>query len=236
MMNRHDYYRLLHVQQDAPTEVIRASYRTLMQKLRQHPDLGGDDSNAAFLNEAYAVLCDCEKRAQYDRELGRVREGGGGQPQASPSPSTSVADPTGRINCSFCNTSNRCADENQSTDECRRCGSPLQPVTQWALQSASKRAVERIQHSARMVFFERWPQPSGVEGVVEDLSPMGMRFRSERPVEVDTVIKIDMESLFATARVVKCTGQGLGVRNTIGVEFLTIEFRAKRGTFISRMA
>jgi hypothetical protein len=38
--NRRNYYRILHVQPDAPMEVIRASYRTLMQKLRFHPDLG----------------------------------------------------------------------------------------------------------------------------------------------------------------------------------------------------
>ena len=61
--NRRNYYRLLHVQPDAPGEVIKASYRTLMQKLRQHPDLGGDDCNAALLNEAYAVLTNPERRA-----------------------------------------------------------------------------------------------------------------------------------------------------------------------------
>ena len=42
MENRRNYYRILHVQPDAPTEIIKSSYRTLMQKLRMHPDLGGD--------------------------------------------------------------------------------------------------------------------------------------------------------------------------------------------------
>ena len=53
--NRRNYYRILHVQPDAPDAVIRTAYRTLMQKLRQHPDLGGDGATATLINEAYAA-------------------------------------------------------------------------------------------------------------------------------------------------------------------------------------
>ncbi len=60
--NRRNYYRLLHVQPDAPIEVIKASYRTLMRTPGNHPDLGGDGANAALINEAYAVLSDAGKR------------------------------------------------------------------------------------------------------------------------------------------------------------------------------
>ena len=35
--NRRDYYRVLHVQPDAPIEVIKAGYRTLMRTLKRHP-------------------------------------------------------------------------------------------------------------------------------------------------------------------------------------------------------
>ncbi len=66
--NRRNYYRLLQVQPDAPVQVIKASYRALMQKLKYHPDLGGDEWNATLINEAYAVLSDSLKRAAYDRE------------------------------------------------------------------------------------------------------------------------------------------------------------------------
>ena len=44
---RRNLYRILHVQPEAPPEVIRASYRTLMSTLRAHPDLGGDPAAAA---------------------------------------------------------------------------------------------------------------------------------------------------------------------------------------------
>ena len=67
--NKRNYYRILHVQPDAPTAIIRASYRTLMQKLKQHPDLGGENWNASIINEAHNVLTDAEKRRAYDRIL-----------------------------------------------------------------------------------------------------------------------------------------------------------------------
>ena len=67
---RRNHYRMLHVQPEAPPEIIAASYRTLMQKLRAHPDLGGDADYAVLLNEAYAVLSDPQRRQRYDAEPG----------------------------------------------------------------------------------------------------------------------------------------------------------------------
>lgn len=67
--NKRNYYRILYVQPDAPIEVIRASFRTLMQKLKQHPDLGGEHWNASVINEAHTVLTDPDKRRAYDRVL-----------------------------------------------------------------------------------------------------------------------------------------------------------------------
>jgi hypothetical protein len=69
LSNRRNHYRMLYVQPDAPFEIIRANYRTLMQKLKLHPDLGGEHWNAVFVNEAYAALEDPVKRAAYDIEL-----------------------------------------------------------------------------------------------------------------------------------------------------------------------
>ena len=69
MKNKRNYYRILHVQPDAPAEVIRASYRTLMQRLKQHPDLGGKHWNATVINEAFAVLGDADRRCTYDKLL-----------------------------------------------------------------------------------------------------------------------------------------------------------------------
>ncbi|MDX1519063.1 MAG: DnaJ domain-containing protein [Gammaproteobacteria bacterium] len=67
--NRRNYYRLLRVQPDASPAVIRNNYRTLLQKLRLHPDLGGDHWNASLLNIAYNTLRHAQRREAYDREL-----------------------------------------------------------------------------------------------------------------------------------------------------------------------
>lgn len=67
-----DFYSLLHVQPDAPTAVVKASYRAMMQKMRHHPDLGGDAEKAQLLNEAVDTLCNPSKRSLYDRD--RLRQ------------------------------------------------------------------------------------------------------------------------------------------------------------------
>ena len=69
MKNRRNHYRVLHVQPDAPLHVIKANYRTLMQTLRLHPDLGGNHATAVLINEAFATLKNPVRRAAYDREL-----------------------------------------------------------------------------------------------------------------------------------------------------------------------
>jgi curved DNA-binding protein CbpA len=66
---RRNFYRILHLQPDAPFEVVRRNFRTLMQKLGMHPDLGGDHASAAQLVEAYATLSDPALRESYDDEL-----------------------------------------------------------------------------------------------------------------------------------------------------------------------
>lgn len=69
MDTKQNYYQLLHVLPDAPAPVIKASYRAMMQKLRHHPDLGGDPSLAQLLNLAADTLCDPARRARYDSQL-----------------------------------------------------------------------------------------------------------------------------------------------------------------------
>lgn len=81
---RRNLYRLLHVQPEAPLEVIRASYRTLMSTLRAHPDLGGDTARAARLNHAWETLSDPARRAEYDRALARDRAQARARAQAVP--------------------------------------------------------------------------------------------------------------------------------------------------------
>ena len=65
---KRDYYQVLGVSQNASDEQIKKAFRKLA--LKYHPDRNKDESaDAKFkeINEAYHVLSDPEKRANYDR-------------------------------------------------------------------------------------------------------------------------------------------------------------------------
>ena len=70
-----DYYQVLGISRNATQTEIKKAYRKLAHK--HHPDKGGDGKRFKEVNEAYKVLSDEAKKAQYDR-FGRVFEGGGG--------------------------------------------------------------------------------------------------------------------------------------------------------------
>jgi len=68
-----DYYQILGVPRNASSEEIKKAYYKLAHKY--HPDKReGDEKKFKEINEAYQILSDVEKRAQYDR-FGRVFEG-----------------------------------------------------------------------------------------------------------------------------------------------------------------
>jgi len=60
-----DYYEILGVSKSASTDEIKRAYRKMAHKY--HPDKGGDASKFKEINEAYQILGDPQKRAQYDQ-------------------------------------------------------------------------------------------------------------------------------------------------------------------------
>ncbi len=68
-----DYYDILGVSKNAPVEEIKRAYRKLA--LEHHPDRGGDQEKFKEINEAYQVLSDPQKRAQFD-QFGHAAFGG----------------------------------------------------------------------------------------------------------------------------------------------------------------
>jgi molecular chaperone DnaJ len=71
-----DYYQILGVSRNATKDDIKKAYRRLA--LKYHPDkAGGDEDKFKEINEAYHILSDDAKRAEYDR-YGRVFSGAAG--------------------------------------------------------------------------------------------------------------------------------------------------------------
>lgn len=69
-----NYYEILEISENASQEIVEKAYKTLAMKY--HPDLHGDSADGEdyeeklqLINEAYAVLKDKEKRAEYDEEM-----------------------------------------------------------------------------------------------------------------------------------------------------------------------
>ena len=72
-----DYYEILGVAKGASESEIKKAFRALAHKY--HPDKkGGDEAKFKEVSEAYAVLSDKKKRAEYDT-YGKTFSGGGGQ-------------------------------------------------------------------------------------------------------------------------------------------------------------
>lgn len=77
-MDFKDYYKILGVSEDADAAQIKSAYRKLARKY--HPDVSKEENaeeRFKDVSEAYEVLKDSEKRAEYD-QLRRYGQGGGG--------------------------------------------------------------------------------------------------------------------------------------------------------------
>ncbi len=72
-----DYYEILGIQKGASDADVKSAFRKLAQKY--HPDKkGGDEAKFKEVSEAYSVLSDKKKRAEYDT-YGKTFAGGGPQ-------------------------------------------------------------------------------------------------------------------------------------------------------------
>lgn len=73
-MNK-NYYKILEIEKTASTDEIKKAYRKLA--LKYHPDRGGDQEKFKEINEAYQILSNPQKKAQYD-QFGTTSDNFGG--------------------------------------------------------------------------------------------------------------------------------------------------------------
>lgn len=223
-MSAPDYYRILHVQPDAPAAIIHASYRTLLQRA-----LGGSrgTEEIALLDRAYAVLGDPARRATYDLERA-------GRADSAP---RDVNDETGTIgtrSCLFCGALHALERSLERDDECGQCASPLYPAERHRLEYSGQRMLNRIPKRHAIHLWVAWPQDSPIRGEMRNLSLNGMSFASGVRFEPNQIVRIECTELRALARIAHVERDGNGSeRFSAGVEFLTLRFRQVRGSFVS---
>ena len=237
MSHSKTYYQILHVQPDAPAEVIRSTYRTMMQKLKMHPDLGGDEESAALLNEAYAVLMDEKAREAYDASLlepnvetKSVNSAESGQTQTQVV-KPYVYDPN---QCAFCLMFHQFGNSVQPDKSCIQCGSALYPATKFNFGSDGQRIIQRIDKQWPVYFYLKWPQSKPHQGDTQDVSLNGMQMVTSIFLQPEQVIKVSSRNLEAVARVVNYREDHSIIRKRwrVGLEFLTLRFHQAQGTFL----
>jgi hypothetical protein len=243
MNNRRNFYRILHVQPEAPLEIIKASYRSLMTKLKAHPDLGGDHESAALINKAYAVLSDPQRRRQYDEMLHSRRSQGHAHPAHETPIDTSRprssgayqatrddTRPPSQCHCLFCGTE----FAPKVNKYCIRCVSPLspaQPIPNVRLgELFGRRAAPRIAKAGTLVIYPSWPHV-GYSARLRDLSPSGISMLTEYGARTGQILKFDSNNLKGIARVVSVRANGGSF--SVHASFLTAEFAAKAGVFVT---
>ncbi len=230
-----DYYRILHVQPDAPAAIIHASYRALLQRMHTSATFAGE-ADAGLIEQAYAVLGDAQRRAAYDRQ--RQATAPKAKSREEPSHTDTLTDDTldtlAMHLCLFCSAPHGLQRSIDPEDECSQCASPLYPAERHRLDYSGQRMLQRVPKQRRVDVYVTWPQRDPYRGEMRDLSLNGMLFAAGVRLQQNQIVKIDCHELGALARVAHTTLDGDAIdRWSTGVEFLTLRFRQIRGAFVS---
>lgn len=233
--NRRNYYRVLQIQPDASISLMIASHRALAQYPFQNLDL---------LDEALAVLANPAIRTRYDallagdtapesKQLQPANHGAAVVPgtharAATHLPIRSHATTVLR-HCVFCHTPFAHPLTPYTSDQCLECCSPL-PIEHNELCMQKHRTYERTDIAGSLEFYLYWPDTPHC-GLLQDLSPKGMRFLAHTPLGTQDIIKIEAPHFKAVAEVAHI--QPIKEKYlSVGVHFLAIKFAEKRGNFI----
>lgn len=238
-MDRRNYYRLLHVQPDAPDVVIKAAYRALMAL--HHPDRGGSATTAALLNEAWAVLGHPASRRAYDAKRAArvdVMKARGSTMRGSTTHGTAKRGPVVRgteqspsvqspgvpgteasvrdeVTCPFCTQGTR------RGLRCRHCRSPLAVVSAPAPRrttrdDSERRRLPRVSR-ADWVRLYRTPQGPGLSVRLRNMSFAGVGFYVGSALRTGQRMRLVGEAFDVIIDVLSCEADGavFGIRARI---------------------
>lgn len=231
---RRSLYRILHVQPEAPAEIIAAAYRCLMTKLRHHPDLGGDHDTAVRINQAYAVLSSPARRKEYDQSRRQPKRG------ATTTGTASAAD-AARAGAGPARAPERCCPFCQGAipriiaieTRCRTCDSPLAPIAHslsTPREQTGRRGATRVSRNESGVIHSS-PRRKPSAARLRDLSPTGVSLYTAAPVTVGANVRIVMPSVDLVAHVVQVrTREQIQL---VHARLLTARFAQQPGMFVS---
>lgn len=226
--NRRNYYRLLHVQPDAPPEVIRASYRALMAL--HHPDVGGDHATAALINEAYGLLNDPARRSAYDAQ--RAARSGKQRFADRPDQRASAPQPS-QPSCPLCRLAKPLTI--RADTRCARCRSPLAAVRKpdEHARPIERRGMPRVTKSTWALLHTNWPSEV-IDVRMRDLSLDGISVYSGVELPVRRTVRVAGDEFDVVAEIVTC--RRVGKVFTLHARLITALFTVATGSFVSTSA
>jgi hypothetical protein len=228
--NRRNHYRLLHVQPDAPPEVVKAAYRALIAT--RHPDVGGDEYQAVLLNDAYDVLSDPVKRAAYDARRAARTAARERAAYAAPAAQAAPAAPPAHV-CPMCLLGLPVALGRET--RCTRCRAPLAPVRPPGARGKpmDRRGIPRVSKSDWAIMYVDW-QTDAIDVRMRDLSLDGISVYSGLELPLHQVVRIVGQTFDVVATAVGC--RRLDAVFTVHAHLLTALFTGSTGGFVSAIA
>lgn len=199
---RRNHYRVLQVRSDAHPEVIAASYRRLMTRLKQQPDPADEYTTAARLNEAYAVLSHPRRRSEYDARRSMVR-----RPAHDAALLAGPGKPARTGTCPFC--AEKAPAVISASSRCESCGVPLAPVIRTGPLSMPCHGRVHVRTPQSDFFRMRLQQGGPVQNArLRDLSAGGLSFYYGKALEEGCTLYVMAPQVEAVAQVVRVGAHG----------------------------
>jgi hypothetical protein len=241
MSDQRNFYQILHIQQDAPMEIVHTSYRALMHVLRMHPDLGGDHEKAAQINKAFATLSNPEARSAYDKALLNERREKNADPTPLPGEpatkllSAAASQETAWRSCAFCRKAYKLLSTDSPDATCEDCQSPLFPALRHEGLTTTRRAMDRLPRQMRVICAEARRPDFIMELTTVDVSVNGMRLSSSYRLLPGQRLRIQCSFCQAVGVVTYVAAESADRpdRWHVGIQFLTLKVTQARGVFLS---